>query len=132
MDAHSRRPQTFAVSHAATSGFETGLRTYAAYRDFGFAKPTDGLVQAHVIRFIPPCRPEEVAKLHTHDVEFQMVYVLKGWIVTEMEGHGIIRMETGSTWLQPPMIRHKVLDYSDDCEVLEVILPAEFETTMLE
>jgi Cupin domain len=132
MDAISRKPQTFAVSHAATSTFDTGLRTYAAYRDFGFAKATDGLVQAHVIRFVPPCRPEEVAKLHTHDVEFQMVYVLKGWIVTEMEGHGVIRMEQGSTWLQPPMIRHKVLDYSDDCEVLEVILPAEFETTMLE
>jgi len=25
-----------------------------------------------------------------------------------------------------------VLEYSDDCEVLEIILPAEFETVMLE
>jgi quercetin dioxygenase-like cupin family protein len=132
MDAVNRRKQTFAVSHAATSPFDTGLRTYAAYRDFGFAEATGGVARAHVIRFLPPCRPEEVAKLHTHDVEFQMVYVLKGWIVTEMEGHGAIRMETGSTWIQPPMIRHKVLDYSDDCEVLEVILPADFETAMLE
>ena len=32
--------------------------------------------------------------------------------------------------MQPPKIRHRVLDYSDDCEVLEVVLPAEFETKM--
>ena len=29
-------------------------------------------------------------------------------------------------------IKHTVLDYSDDCEVLEIVLPAEFETVELE
>ena len=43
-------------------------------------RPTNGLVRTHVIRFVPPCRPEEVSKRHYHDVEFQMIYVLKGWI----------------------------------------------------
>ena len=38
----------------------------------------------------------------------------------------------GSTWIQPPRIEHVVLDYSDDCEVLEVILPADFATVELE
>jgi hypothetical protein len=41
-------------------------------------------------------------------------------------------MRPGSAWLQPPKIKHKVLDYSDDCEVLEIILPADFDTTELE
>jgi hypothetical protein len=41
-------------------------------------------------------------------------------------------MRPGSAWQQPPNIKHKVLDYSDDCEVLEVILPADFETKELE
>src|SRR5262252_9332390 len=31
-------------------------------------------------------------------------------------------MRAGSAWIQPPRIEHVVLDYSDDCEVLEVIL----------
>jgi Cupin domain len=123
--------QFFRVSHHAEDDFEIGLRTYAKYRDLGMAKATGGLVQAHVIRFVPPCRPEEVSKLHYHDVEFQMVYVLKGWIKTELEGQGPHVMRPGSAWLQPPKIKHKVLDYSDDCEVLEVILPADFETTEL-
>src|SRR5262249_42965889 len=60
--------------------FEGGLRRYAKYRDLGIARATNGMVRAHVIRFVPPCRPEEVSKRHYHDVDFQMVYVLKGWI----------------------------------------------------
>jgi quercetin dioxygenase-like cupin family protein len=90
------------------------------------------MVRAHVIRFVPPCRPEEVSKRHYHDVDFQMVYVLKGWIKTELDGQGAIVMRAGSAWIQPPRIEHVVLDYSDDCEVLEVILPADFATVELE
>jgi quercetin dioxygenase-like cupin family protein len=60
-----------------------------------------------------------------------MVYVLKGWIKTELEGQGEIVMRAGSCWIQPPHIEHVVLDYSDDCEVLEVILPADFKTVEL-
>lgn len=127
-----RPPQDFVASHHREEDFRSdGLRTYAQYRDLGIAQATRGLVQAHVIRFVPPCRPEEVSKLHFHDVEFQMVYVLKGWIKTELEGQGALTMRTGSSWIQPPRIRHKVLDYSDDCEVLEVILPADFKTVEL-
>jgi mannose-6-phosphate isomerase-like protein (cupin superfamily) len=125
------RSQIFRVSHHSEDDFEVGLRRYAKYRDLGMAKATGGMVQAHVIRFVPPCRPEEVSKLHYHDVEFQMVYVLKGWIKTELDGQGIHVMRPGSAWIQPPRIKHKVLDYSDDCEVLEIILPADFETVEL-
>jgi hypothetical protein len=127
-----RPPQRFTVSHLSEGSFESGLRRYAQYRDLGIAAATNGLARAHVIRFVPPCRPEEVSKLHTHDVEFQMVYVLNGWIKSEFEGQGAVTMEKGSAWIQPPKIKHKVLDYSDDCEVLEIILPADFETVELE
>jgi hypothetical protein len=124
-------PQRFTVSHLDQDSFEEGLRPYAKYRDLGIKAATQGLAAAHVIKFVPPCRPEEVSKLHTHDVEFQMIYVLKGWIKSEFEGEGAHVMKAGSCWLQPPRIKHKVLDYSDDCEVLEVILPADFETVEL-
>src|SRR5712692_1975831 len=78
-----------------------------------------------------PCRPEVVSKRHYHEVDFQMVYVLKGWIKTELDGQGAIVMRAGSCWLQPPRIEHAVLDYSDDCEVLEIGLPADFKTVEL-
>jgi hypothetical protein len=128
----ARPRQRFTASHFRDTDFRTGLRSYAAYRDLGISDATGGMVQAHVIRFVPPCRPEEVSKLHYHDVDFQMVYVLKGWIKTEFDGEGTVVMQTGSAWIQPPRIKHKVLDYSDDCEVLEIILPADFKTVELE
>jgi mannose-6-phosphate isomerase-like protein (cupin superfamily) len=128
----ARPKQRFTASHFREEDFQTGLRRYAAYRDLGISDATGGMVQAHVIRFVPPCRPEEVSKLHFHEVDFQMVYVLKGWIKSEFDGEGAIVMRTGSCWIQPPRIEHKVLDYSDDCEVLEIILPADFKTVELE
>ena len=112
--------------------FEQGLRRYAQYRDLGIAAATGGLARAHVIKMIPPCDPAEVSKRHYHDVEFQMIYVLKGWIKGEYEGEGEVTMVEGSCWLQPPKIKHTVLDYSDDCELLEIILPADFDTVELE
>jgi hypothetical protein len=120
--------QRFVVSHLRAEDFQKGgLRDYARYRDLGIAEATNGMVRAHVIRFLPPCT-DEVRKRHYHNVAFQMVYVLKGWIKNEFEGQGEHLMREGSAWIQPPGIRHTVLDYSADCEVLEIIMPAEFET----
>jgi len=127
-----RPKQRFVVSHHREDDFKAdGLRTYAEYRDLGIAKGTHGLARAHVIRLIGPCDPKEVSKLHFHGVEFQMVYVLKGWVKTYLEGQGEILMREGSCWTQPPRIQHLIRDYSDDCELLEVILPADFETVEL-
>jgi hypothetical protein len=126
------RKQTFAASHLNPNAFEGGLRSYAKYRDLGMAAATNGLAVAHVIKMIPPCDPAVVSKRHYHDVEFQMIYVLKGWIKGEYDGAGEVTMVEGSCWLQPPKIKHTVLDYSDDCELLEIILPAEFDTVELE
>ena len=128
-----RRPkQRVAISHYREEDFvANGLRRYAHYRDLGIAAASHGLAQAHVIRLIGPCNPAEVSKLHFHDVEFQLVYVLKGWVKTYMEGQGETLMKEGSCWTQPPRIKHLVLDYSDNCELLEVILPAEFRTIEL-
>jgi uncharacterized cupin superfamily protein len=129
-----KRPkkQRVAVSHHREEDFKAdGLRVYAHYRDLGIAEATHGLARAHVIRMIPPCNPQEVSKLHSHDVEFQMVYVLKGWVKSYLEGVGETLMTEGSAWTQPPKIRHMILDYSDDVELLEVILPADFKTVEL-
>jgi uncharacterized cupin superfamily protein len=128
----TRPKQRVAVSHHREEDFKAdGLRTYAKYRDLGIADASGGLARAHVIRLIGPCNPAEVSKLHFHDVEFQMVYVLKGWVKTYMEGQGETLMQEGSAWTQPPRIKHLIMDYSDDVELLEVILPAEFKTVEL-
>jgi mannose-6-phosphate isomerase-like protein (cupin superfamily) len=120
--------QNFTVSHLNEDDFNTGgLRSYSAYRDLGLAPATGGLVQAHVIRMTTPFSPE-LSERHHHDVQFQMAYVLKGWFSTEFEGHGVQVFRQGSCWIQPPGIRHTVRGWSEDCELLEIIMPAEHET----
>ena len=130
-----RKPQQhkFVASHLGPADFKAdGLRTYAHYRDLGIKDATRGMALAHVIRFTGQCDPKVVSKNHTHQCEFQMIYVLKGQIKTEIAGHGQHTMNAGDCWLQPQGIVHKVLDYSDGCEVLEIVLPADFETIELE
>ncbi len=131
MQAKRRPSQKFTVSHHREEDFDQGLRTYSAYRDLGIAPATGGMVQAHVIRMTKPFSAGEVAIPHYHDVEFQMVYVLRGWFSSEFEGQGVHTFHAGSCWIQPPKIKHTVRGYSDDCELLEIVLPADFATVTL-
>jgi quercetin dioxygenase-like cupin family protein len=127
-----RRPnQKFTVNHHRDENFDYGLRPYSAYRDLGIAPATGGMVQAHVIRMTKPFDASEVAIPHYHDVDFQMVYVLKGSFTSEFEGQGVHTFHAGSCWIQPPRIKHTVRGYSDDCELLEIVLPANFATVTL-
>jgi len=120
--------QRFVVSHLAESDFKAdGLRSYSAYRDLGVAAATNGLARAHVVRMIAPFNSKFSAR-HHHEVQFQLVYCLKGWFETDFEGVGPQRLVAGSCWVQPPGIRHTVVGWSDDCELLEIIVPAEHET----
>jgi mannose-6-phosphate isomerase-like protein (cupin superfamily) len=129
----ARRQHKFVASHLAPDAFKAdGLRSYAHYRDLGIKDATRGMAVAHVIRLIGKCDPKIVSKNHTHACEFQMIYVLKGQITTEIDGHGAHTMNAGDCWLQPQGIVHKVLDYSDGCELLEIVLPADFKTVELE
>ena len=130
--AKARPKHKFAFSHHREEDFDQGLRAYSAYRDLGLAPATEGMVQAHVIRMTKPFEEGEVSTPHYHDVEFQMVYVLKGWFRTEFEGEGVHTFTAGSCWIQPPRIKHTVRGYSDDCELLEIVLPADFDTVTLE
>jgi quercetin dioxygenase-like cupin family protein len=129
--AKPRKPQRFVLSHHREEDFDQGLRPYSAYRDLGIAPATNGMVQAHVIRMTKPFTAAEVAIPHYHDVDFQMVYVLKGWFRSEFEGQGVHTFHAGSCWIQPPKIKHTVLGYSDDCELLEIVLPADFDTVTI-
>ena len=119
--------QAFTISHADDGKFEgRGLRAFFEYRELGIAGATQGKYGAHVIRAVPGRHSE--AAWHTHDLDFQMVYVTKGWVIFEYEGEGEVTLRAGSCVLQPPGIRHREVTHSDDMELIEIISPAEFET----
>ncbi|MCF2872504.1 cupin domain-containing protein [Octadecabacter sp. G9-8] len=67
--------------------------------------------------------------VHFHRVGFQLIYCYRGWVdvVYEDQG-GPIRLHAGDCFIQPPEIRHRVLEASDGIEVIEIGVPAEHVT----
>ena len=118
--------QGFAVFHAKDAAFERGLRSFYEYRDLGIKDATAGRVVAHVIR--AAAGTAFLSQPPLHNTTFQFVYVLKGWIEFEYEGQGRVRLEAGSCVHQPPQIHHREIGHSEDVEMLEVVLPANFKT----
>lgn len=121
---------TFVATHAANAAFERGLRSFFEYRDLGIKSATKGRVVAHVIRAASGA--EFSSQPHLHRTSFQLVYILKGWIEFEYEGQGVVRLEAGSCVYQPPGIRHRELGHSEDVEMLEVVMPGEFPTELVD
>ncbi len=67
--------------------------------------------------------------VHHHRVRFQMIYCRRGWVRVVYEDQGpAFAMREGDCVLQPPGIRHRVLESSPGLEVIEVSAPSEHET----
>lgn len=67
--------------------------------------------------------------VHFHKVRFQMIYCKAGWVRLAYEDQGDpFIMKAGDCVLQPPEIRHRVLESSDGLEVVEIGCPAEHPT----
>ena len=67
--------------------------------------------------------------VHFHKIRFQTIYCYKGWVRVAYEDQGpTFVMQAGDCVLQPPRIRHRVLECSPGLEVIEVGSPANHET----
>jgi quercetin dioxygenase-like cupin family protein len=69
--------------------------------------------------------------VHYHTIGFQLIYCYRGWVklVYEDQGPPFI-LKAGDCVTQPPEIRHRVLEASDDLHVLEIGVPAAHMTTI--
>ena len=67
--------------------------------------------------------------VHHHDIRVQIIYCHRGWVrvVYEDQGPPFV-LEAGDCVLQPPGIRHRVLESSAGLEVIEVTCPAAHPT----
>ena len=67
--------------------------------------------------------------VHYHRVRFQMIFCKAGWVRVVYEDQGApLVMHAGDCVLQPPEIRHQVLEASPGMEVIEIGSPAVHET----
>lgn len=120
----------FSVCHADQSGFSyDGLRQYFEYRDLGIKEATGGKAVVHVIRAREGTNA--TGEWHYHNLQLQIVYVLKGWAIFDYEGHGEHKLVAGTCVHQPPGIRHREIAHSEDLELIEIVLPGEFETVTI-
>ncbi|HVQ30993.1 MAG TPA: cupin domain-containing protein, partial [Vicinamibacteria bacterium] len=67
--------------------------------------------------------------VHFHDIELQLIFCAAGWVrvVYEDQGEPFV-LHAGDCVLQPPGIRHRVLESGPGLEVIEISSPAEHET----
>ncbi len=96
------------------------------YRDLTPNEFKSHVVASH-IRL--PFEGEVPDYVHYHKIDFQMIYCLKGRIKVVYEDQGPpFLLEPGDCVLQPPEIRHRVLECEANSEVIEITVPAEHET----
>lgn len=113
------------VSRLADARWEVG-RAEMLYRDLVPGQDGGRLIASHIK--IPAGGPVP-DWVHFHTVSFQIIYCWRGWVrvVYEDQGPPFV-LEAGDCVLQPPRIRHRVLECSPGLEVVEVASPAEHAT----
>jgi quercetin dioxygenase-like cupin family protein len=98
------------------------------YRDLVPDRLGGSMIASHIR--VPKAGPVPDS-VHFHIVGFQMIYCYRGWVrlVYEDQGPPFI-LAAGDCVLQPPQIRHRVLESSGGLEVIEIGCPAEHVTTL--
>lgn len=121
-----------ARADAKTATFSReGLRADVEYRDLGLAQATGGRLGAKHIRAIRPL-PAPTG-WHWHDLTAHFVYVLRGSLTFRFAGvEGDVVLHAGCGLSQPAGVPHNVVARSDDLEVLEINVPAEYGTFALD
>ena len=119
------RPSFVLTSRGDGSPWRVG-RAGMRYRDLIPDRQGGRFIASHIA--IPEGGPVP-DYVHFHRVRFQMIYCYKGWVrvVYEDQGPPFI-MNSGDCVLQPPRIRHRVLESSPGLEVIEIGCPADHET----
>lgn len=111
------------VKPSDTQFVSGGKRDFFCYRDLGVEKATHGKVLAQLVRASAP--PDKGTGWHTHEADFHIVYMIKGWARFMYEDVETL-VSAGDCIHQAPGIRHYLFDYSPDMEYLEVAGPAAF------
>lgn len=129
---HLRRPPT---RHAlvvqrqdAKGGAWVVGRAGMHYRDLVPGRLGGAIVASHIR--IPEAGPVP-DDVHYHIAAFQLIFCYRGWVDLVYEDQGPpFRLEAGDCLIQPPQIRHRVLESSAGLEVIEIAVPAEHLTVL--
>jgi quercetin dioxygenase-like cupin family protein len=98
------------------------------YRDLIPGRLGGSIIASHIR--IPDAGPVPDV-VHYHTVGFQLIFCYRGWVrlVYEDQGPPFV-LAAGDCVIQPPQIRHRVLEASENLQVIEIGVPAEHVTTV--
>jgi quercetin dioxygenase-like cupin family protein len=108
------------ITRADADAWHPG-RAGMTYRDLVPGRLGGWLIASHIR--IPEGGPVP-DYVHHHAVRFQLLVCRAGRVRVRYEDQGEIVMEPGDCVLQPPHIRHRVVECSPGFEVIEVACPA--------
>jgi mannose-6-phosphate isomerase-like protein (cupin superfamily) len=118
--------QALALTRASgEASWKTG-RAGMRYRDLLPGRHGGAFIASHIRILEGGPVPDYV---HFHRIRFQAIFCRRGWVRVVYEGQGEpFLLEAGDCVLQPPLIRHRVLESSAGAEVIEIAAPAEHVT----
>ncbi len=129
------QPQNFSANRARGAKYEQGLRDCFEYRDLGITEATHGKFHAAISRVKAGFKGDQHLRttgMHRYLCDFQMFYVLKGWVTMYYEGEGEVTLQAGDNCLQPAGIVHNEIQCSEDFECLEIYSPANHQTVAID
>lgn len=111
----------------AGGGWGVG-RAGMQYRDLIPGRLGGAIIASHIR--IPEAGPVP-DQVHFHTIRFQLIFCHRGWVrlVYEDQGPPFV-LRAGDCVIQPPEIRHRVLESSAGLEVVEIGVPADHLTSM--
>jgi quercetin dioxygenase-like cupin family protein len=126
------RISEFALSYERPQAYKVGdgPRRFLAYRDAAATAATGRRVNINVVRNSQA--GDSSTGWHYHTLSCQFLYVLKGWARVEIEGQGEYTVRSGDAMTIPGRLKHDVTGFSDDFTVLELNIPADYDTVACE
>ena len=98
------------------------------YRDLVPGRLGGSIIASHIR--IPDAGPVPDV-VHYHTVGFQLIFCYRGEVKLVYEDQGPpFMLKAGDCVIQPPEIRHRVLESSDNLQVIEIGVPADHVTTI--
>src|SRR5688500_18112197 len=94
-----------------------GRRNWMDYLDYGVTDATNGRMRAQRIMVTGQTQG---TGWHYHVCEMQFFYVMRGYIVFQLEDGRTLRLNAGDTGFIPGGYKHAEIDISEDFDVIEV------------
>jgi mannose-6-phosphate isomerase-like protein (cupin superfamily) len=118
---------TLAYSTLEDMKFNPGRRSWIKYRDLGVSAGSHGAMSGTIMH-IDDASTSKPTGWHYHTASMQFNYIVEGWVKFEFPDLGVITVKAGESIMIPGGTVHQELCSSEPLRLLEIFVPAAFDT----